>query len=607
MNFEPQVLGEFDFPAPLRLIDSTLRKTLFTAGHTTSRLGFQRIAEALAELGVRDESINVTWTGADHPAPQDWALLQAIVEGGFPFRLNVYTDTLVGNGRDHQQTSMRRTVDMLAEAGVTTAAPGILEAPDDDAQKRQLDELADYFEYAGRAGLDTTTTFAQVGRRDFGRMLAMADHAVRLGARRLDLMDSTSSLAPEAMKLFVRRFRAGLSRQVPVTMHVHDEFGLATAGAIAAATAGAHPDVAMNGMSYRCGFAPLEEVVLALETLYGVDTGLHLERIQHVARVVARESGVPLPALKPLTGGYAYLKHMPGDVVAALTQGQGAFPPVSHGLVPARMGQEMTWVWGGLSSEGMVRALGARQGHDDLSGAEVRALRRAMDTAVAAVPGYPRWLDPQQAAARFDQALAGLRRVPDPERVGRVLDVACPHGPWQERVLARAGAGASAADLVDAAWQETGAAPVPDLVAMLAHCKPMAATAEGTGPDGTDDTGTDRTDGSDTDGAEGTRPAPTAREETARAALSRREESGVLGADDGVRRLIAELAAGYERDLGFRYVVSSAGLGAQDVLMDVRIRSARDEEVELPRARQELRTIIDNRLIQLLTLSDVIS
>ncbi|WP_435132385.1 2-oxo-4-hydroxy-4-carboxy-5-ureidoimidazoline decarboxylase [Actinacidiphila sp. bgisy144] len=584
VNFDPQVLAEFDFPAPLRLIDSTLRKTLFTAGHTTSRLGFQRIAEALTELGVREESINVNWTGATYPAPQDWALLEAVVEGGFPFRLNVYTDTLVGNGRDHQPVSMRQTVDMLAAAGVTTAAPGILQAPDDDAQKRQLDELEEYFAYAGQAGLDTTITFAQVGRRDFDRMLAMADHAVRLGARRLDLMDSTSSLAPEAMKRFVRRFRAGLARQVPLTMHVHDEFGLATAGAIAAATAGAHPDVAMNGMSYRCGFAPLEEVVLALETLYGVDTGLRLERIQHVARVVARESGVPLPPLKPLTGGYAYLKHMPGDVAAALTQGQDAFPPVSHGLVPARMGQEMTWVWGGLSSEGMVRALAAQQGHDDLTGAETRALRRCLDAAVAAVPAYPRWLSPQQAAARFDAVLAGLRQVPEPASARRALHAANPHGPWRERVLARAGDSATVAELVDAAWQEVEAAPAADLVAMLAHCKPMAAEPERAEPH--------------QDGA-------AAEARAVRDGMSAREESGVLDADGAVRRLVAELAAGYERDLGFRYVLSSAGLGAQDVLMDVRIRSGREEEVELHRARRELRTIIDNRLAQLLILAEV--
>ena len=62
-----------------------------------------------------------------------------------------------------------------------------------------------------------------------------------------------------AHPLFVRRYRRGLVKDVPVTMHMHDDFGLATAGAIAAATVGASPDVSVAGVSYRCGFAPLEE------------------------------------------------------------------------------------------------------------------------------------------------------------------------------------------------------------------------------------------------------------------------------------------------------------------------------------------------------------
>ncbi|WP_431907564.1 2-oxo-4-hydroxy-4-carboxy-5-ureidoimidazoline decarboxylase [Amycolatopsis thermoflava] len=557
VDFEAGVTAEFAFPKPLRVIDSTLRKTLFTAGHTTSRLGFQRIAEALVELGVEDESINVTWTGSAHPAPQDWALLEAVVEGGFPFRLNVYTDTLLSNGCDRHRVSMRQTVDQLADAGVRIAAPGILEAPDDAAQARQVEELEEYFSYAGAAGLDTTITLAQVGRRDFGRMVTMARHAVRLGARRLDLMDSTSSLHPEAMKVFVRRFRDAVGPDVPVTMHVHDEFGLATAGAIAAATAGAHPDVAMNGMSYRCGFAPLEEVVLALETLYGVDTGLRLDRIQQVARVVERESGITLPALKPLTGRYAYLKNMPGDVAAAITQGQDAFPPISHGLVPSALGQKLTWVWGGLSSEGMVRALAENEGvpvTDD----EVLVLRRAMDAIVAAIPSYPRWLTAAEATARFHELLARLRVPRDPEFLRAALTAANPHEPWIETVLVKAAP--ESASVIQTAWDAVSVAE--DVEAMLAFCNPLGEPV-------TDD--------------------------SARSRFSAAEESGVAGDE------VAALAREYEDRMGFRFVLATAGLGTEDVLARLHTRLWAAPARERETARRELRTIVDNRLIDQLT------
>lgn len=53
VNFEESIVEQFDFPDPLRIVDSTLRKTYFTAGQATSRLGFQRIAEALSDWASR--------------------------------------------------------------------------------------------------------------------------------------------------------------------------------------------------------------------------------------------------------------------------------------------------------------------------------------------------------------------------------------------------------------------------------------------------------------------------------------------------------------------------------------------------------------------------
>ncbi len=564
-DFDPEVTAAFDFPSPLELIDSTLRKTHFTAGHITSRRGYQRIAAALVELGVRDESINISWSRSDEPAPQDWALLEAIVEGDFDFRLNVYTDTLLGDGRHLQPVSMRQTVDMLVAAGVQVAAPGIVPAPDPDAQARQIDDLAEYFDYAGSNGLDTTITFANVGRRDFACMLAMANLAVSMGARRLDLMDSTSSLTPEAMKVFIRRFREGLTVEVPLTMHVHDEFGLATAGAIAAATAGASPDVSLNGMSYRAGFAPLEEVVLALETLYGVDTGLRLEQIQHTAEVVATESGVALPPLKPLTGTYAYLKHMPGDAAAAITTGQDAFPPISHGLVPAKMGQRVEWVWGGLS----FGFDGDRLGHPGRSGsdaAEVAVARRALDATVRLVPRYPRWLTPAVAAQRLTEVVSGLRTKRSSEDVGAALATACPYEPWVAKVLDAAGTADSAA-LIVAARSVTLAVRQDDLVA-------MASTFSSLGSD---------------DGAR-----------DLRAQLSRSEEAGLSASPPGVIEEIVTLANDYDQRFGYRYVVSTAGLGGIDIAERLRHRLTVDAAVEERTTRVEMATIIDNRLIRML-------
>ena len=272
-----------------------------------------------------------------------------------------------------------------------------------------MDELAEFFETAKELGAQVTITLANVGRRDFNSLVAVSNEAIRLGTLRLDLMDSTSSLGPEAMKVFIRRYRSQLIRDVPVTMHVHDDFGLATAGAIAAATAGASPDVSVAGVSYRAGFAPLEEVVTSLEVLYGVDTGFRVERLQPLADLVAREMGIPIPPLKPLVGQYAFLRHMPGDVVACLQRGVDAFPPVSACVNPHLIGSQMTWVWDNLTTDAMTRALAATLG-ETLADAEVVSVRAALDGAVDRITTYPRWLTSQEATQICRETLNALPR-----------------------------------------------------------------------------------------------------------------------------------------------------------------------------------------------------
>jgi D-citramalate synthase len=568
-DFDSEVLEQLDFPTPLRLIDSTIRKTFFTAGQTVSRAGYQRIAGALVDLGIRDECINVNWSGSSHPAPQDLAVLEALVEGGFDFRLNVYADALLGDGRRPTAVPMKRAVDVLAEAGARILAPGIVPAPDPDAEARQMDQLAEYFEYAASLGLETTITLANVGRRDFEQLVRTADLAAQLGATRLDLMDSTSSLSPEAMKVFIRRFRAGISCPVPVTMHVHDEFGLATAGAIAAATVGASPDVSINGMSYRAGFAPLEEVALALEVLYGVDTGLRLHLLQGVAELVASESGVPMPALKPLTGGYAYLKHMPGDAAQAMVEGQDSFPPISHCLAPAALGQRVTWVWGGLSSDAMVRNLhqvALDAGHavgDPPNPDEVAVLRRATDARVAAVLDYPRWLDPLQVTALYSGLLTGLRRPLPRHELRGALENALPHPDLSMAVLAVGGGRVDALQTVRATllgW------PTADLADLAGYFHPL---------------------GKDEESLAGPPAFP-------------RGEEAAMKSDVALLGRITDGAARYEARFGYRYVVATVGLTASDVLARLEHRLGSDPERERRTTLGECATIVENRLTSLL-------
>jgi isopropylmalate/homocitrate/citramalate synthase len=77
--------------------------------------------------------------------------------------------------------------------------------------------------------------------------------------------------------------------------------------AVAALTAGASAaDVSMNVIGHHCGHIRLSEVVLVLEGLYGISTGIKLERLKGVSQLVRQRSGIHLSIDKPVVGDYAF-------------------------------------------------------------------------------------------------------------------------------------------------------------------------------------------------------------------------------------------------------------------------------------------------------------
>ena len=570
VNFWPETLADTNYPSRVHLIDSTIRKTNFTAGQATSLSGFVRIAEALVELGVETTCLNVTFAGGSEPVPHEWALMQALLDANLPLDINVWSEVFLGNGRAKGNMDPIEALYRFVDAGATTIAPGIVAAPDADAERQQAEDLQRWLEEARRLGVKPTVTLAGVGMRDFDQMGRMGKFALDHGATRLDFMDSTSSMSPEGTRAFVTRMRDLVGQDATITMHMHDEFGLATACALAACSAGAHPDVALNGMSYRCGFAPLEEVVLSLEVFYGVDTGLKLDRIDHASRVVARESGVPIPHLKPLTGRFAHLKHSAGEAAAAIRTGQDAFPPLSHGLVPARMGSEVTWIWPSPSSDDLAVTLAASLGHT-LTETEIATVRARLDSEVPST--FPRWLEPELAADLLQETVHQLRRTWIAPSTYMALQKSLPAGPFRESVLlALTDAGvdphaeidlAQVRSVIDHNMQDASVGTLIDLAATFG-----------------------RFDGGDA----GAQPDQSAR-----------EESDVHGSPAADRAQLAAAAVAYEDHFGFPPVVPASGRSAGDLTTELQEAVHRTPAAELDRLRFNIAAIFDQRLVRVST------
>jgi isopropylmalate/homocitrate/citramalate synthase len=93
--------------------------------------------------------------------------------------------------------------------------------------------------------------------------------------------------------------------------HCHNTFGLAVANTLASVEGGANEvDVVINGYGDEAGNASLEEVVAALEVLYGIDTGMRMERLNEYSRLAVEKGQIAIQPHKAIVGENAFLRPM---------------------------------------------------------------------------------------------------------------------------------------------------------------------------------------------------------------------------------------------------------------------------------------------------------
>jgi isopropylmalate/homocitrate/citramalate synthase len=156
--------------------------------------------------------------------------------------------------------------------------------------------------------------------------------AMEAGAARVGVTDTVGCASPHA----ISRFVADVKRFTPaaLSVHLHNDFGMATANAVMGVAAGAEAvAVTVNGMGERAGNVPLEEFVMSLEALYGVDMGMDTTLFGELSRTVAECSGVPVAPCKPLVGPNAFT-HESGIHVAAILEDPFTYEPIT----PERVG-----------------------------------------------------------------------------------------------------------------------------------------------------------------------------------------------------------------------------------------------------------------------------
>jgi len=184
------------------------------------------------------------------------------------------------------------------------------------------------------AGFAVCVGLEDASRAELDFLLRVAETAQRAGATRLRYADTVGIMEPFGVFEVIKHLRAAID--LDIEMHAHDDLGLATANTLAAALAGAtHLNTTVNGLGERAGNAAMEEVVVGLKQLYGIDTGIDLTTFPELSSVVENASGEPLGWRKSLVGKRVF-SHEAGIHVDGLIKDPSNYQGVDPALVGRR-------------------------------------------------------------------------------------------------------------------------------------------------------------------------------------------------------------------------------------------------------------------------------
>jgi len=300
----------------VRIFDTTLRDGEQSPGATMTSGEKLEVARALARLGV-----DVIETGFPAASPDDWKAVQTIARrvGDAPItgRPDADPPIICGLARAHEKDIQRAwtAVEPAARPRIHTF---IATSPIHREHKLRMDKaqvLARITEMVGFARSlceDIEFSAEDAGRTELDFLTEAVTAAIAAGATTINIPDTVGYTTPDEFGARIAHLMGTVPgiEDVIISVHCHNDLGLATANTLAGLKAGARQaEVTINGIGERAGNTALEEVVMALHTrraMFGLRTGVDTTQLARMSKMVSTVTGMTVQPNKAVVGSNAF-------------------------------------------------------------------------------------------------------------------------------------------------------------------------------------------------------------------------------------------------------------------------------------------------------------
>ena len=322
LNKDEKIQSQFDRSTPVRFYDTTLRDGEQTVGVVFTPDEKVEIARKLSELKVgRIEA------GFPRVSEADSQAVKRIAEAGLESEIWGFSRAVIQDLDALIELGLKATVIEISTSDIKMEAYGF-------TREKVIQRATDAIKHARDHGMKVCFFPVDSTRSDLAFLRDVYAATLETGAEEVAIVDTIGACSPEAVERLVREVRSWIGPDIPIHFHGHDDFGLATASAVAAVRGGARwIQGTINGMGERAGNADIVEVALALQCLYNVPVELNLKKARQVSQVVQKAGGYRVDAWKPVVGENLFVRE--SGAVANQFHIPEAIEPYSSDIVSA--------------------------------------------------------------------------------------------------------------------------------------------------------------------------------------------------------------------------------------------------------------------------------